>query len=405
MAEFSKLIITGRGQALIAKTIAGTGNIEFAKISTSSAVYNLEQVEGLTELANVEQTSLISSITRTNETAVKIETSFNNLELKSGYYMRSLGLYAVDPDEGEILYAVTTEVSGNCYMPAYNDVTVSGAYVKLITTVGNAEHVSLEVNAAATATVGNIRELKDNLDTVEIRFDETEVTERENIQSQDTLGTMFKKIKKWFSDLKAGAFASIVNNCTTTEEGTVLDGRQGKVLQDQIMELQEADNEINSNIQSLGESVADGKALIASAITNKGINTPADATFATMAGNIGKTGKMIYLGTGTSYNVAHIEGFRNFNVNNFLVCYNGIQNSFSSENMNENYSSNKIINAGFGVSGGGINKNYNPSNGAFSISKNVTFSKYHTYYGGSRNNSTESRDIIGIKVYLYTGAM
>ena len=162
---------------------------------------------------------------------------------------------------------------------------------------------------------------------------------------------------------------------------------------------------INSNIQSLGESVADGKALIASAITNKGINTPADATFATMAGKNGKTGKMIYLGTGTSYNVAHIEGFRNFNVNNFLVCYNGIQNSFSSENMNENYSSNKIINAGFGVSGGGINKNYNPSNGAFSISKNVTFSKYHTYYGGSRNNSTESRDIIGIKVYLYTGAM
>ena len=268
MAEFSKLIITGRGQALIAKTIAGTGNIEFAKISTSSAVYNLEQVEGLTELANVEQTSLISSITRTNETAVKIETSFNNLELKSGYYMRSLGLYAVDPDEGEILYAVTTEVSGNCYMPAYNDVTVSGAYVKLITTVGNAEHVSLEVNAAATATVGNIRELKDNLDTVEIRFDETEVTERENIQSQDTLGTMFKKIKKWFSDLKAGAFASIVNNCTTTEEGTVLDGRQGKVLQDQIMELQEADNEINSKITTLNSKLTAVSTFSYGTITN-----------------------------------------------------------------------------------------------------------------------------------------
>lgn len=268
MAEFSKLIITGRGQALIAKTIAGTGNIEFAKISTSSAVYNLEQVEGLTELANVEQTSLISSITRTNETAVKIETSFNNLELKSGYYMRSLGLYAVDPDEGEILYAVTTEVSGNCYMPAYNGVTVSGAYVKLITTVGNAEHVSLEVNAAATATVGNIRELKDNLDTVEIRFDETEVTERENIQSQDTLGTMFKKIKKWFSDLKAGAFASIVNNCTTTEEGTVLDGRQGKVLQDQIMELQEADNEINSKITTLNSKLTAVSTFSYGTITN-----------------------------------------------------------------------------------------------------------------------------------------
>ena len=36
MAEFSKLVITDKGQALIAKMIAGTGNIEFTKIAASS---------------------------------------------------------------------------------------------------------------------------------------------------------------------------------------------------------------------------------------------------------------------------------------------------------------------------------------------------------------------------------
>ena len=39
MAEFSKLVITNKGQALIAKMIAGTGNIDFTKICTSSTQY------------------------------------------------------------------------------------------------------------------------------------------------------------------------------------------------------------------------------------------------------------------------------------------------------------------------------------------------------------------------------
>lgn len=51
-------------------------------------------------------------------------------------------------------------------------------------------------------------------------------------------------------------------------------------------ELQNQINELNNNIQSLGESVADGKALIASAITSKGITTAADASFTVMCENI-----------------------------------------------------------------------------------------------------------------------
>ena len=207
MAEFSKLIITGKGQALIAKMIAGMGEVHFIKVVTSSAEYNPNQLDKLDVLTGIRQTSLISSVSRTNEVAIRIEAAFNNTELTEGYYMRTLGLYADDPDEGEILYAVTTETTGNCYMPPYNGVTVSGAQIELITTVGNAENVSLEVDMAATATIGNIHELRDNLDAVKIRFEEIPSAERENIQSQDTLGKIFGKVRKYFADLKAVAFS------------------------------------------------------------------------------------------------------------------------------------------------------------------------------------------------------
>jgi len=167
MAEFSKLVITNKGQALIAKMIAGSGNIDFTKICTSSTQYTENQLVGLTSLSNVKQTSLISKVTRTNEVAIKVEAAFTNTDLTAGYYMRTIGLYAVDPDVGEILYAVTIETSGNCYMPPYNGVTVSGAYVQLVTTVGNAESVSLEVDAAAVATIGDVKELQEQIADLE----------------------------------------------------------------------------------------------------------------------------------------------------------------------------------------------------------------------------------------------
>lgn len=167
MAEFSKLVITNKGQALLAKMIAGEGSIEFTKVSASSTAYTDAQLEGLISLSNVKQTSLISKITRTNGVAIKVEAAFTNTELTAGYYMKALGLYAVDPDDGEILYAVTRETSGNCYMPAYNGITVSGAYVQLVTTVGNAENVSLEVDQAAVATIGDIQDLQKQIADLE----------------------------------------------------------------------------------------------------------------------------------------------------------------------------------------------------------------------------------------------
>lgn len=160
MAEFSKLVITQNGQALMAKMIAGTGNIEFTKICASSTQYTESQLSALTTLSNVKQTTLVSKVTRTNEVAIKVEGAYTNAELTTGYYMRTLGLYAVDPDKGEILYAVAIETSGNCHMPPYNGVTVTAAYIQLYTTVGNADNVSLEVNPGAYATIGDIQALE-----------------------------------------------------------------------------------------------------------------------------------------------------------------------------------------------------------------------------------------------------
>lgn len=169
MAEFNKLIITNKGQALMAKLIAGTTTVEFTKIRTSTNVYTNAQIPALTALANVKQTIDVSRVIRTNNVAVQVEGAIENSSLTTGYKINSVGLYAKDPDEGEILYAVASVASSDngAWMPPFNGVAVSGAYFKLITTVSNSDNVSLQVDQAAVATVGDIQDLQNQIADLE----------------------------------------------------------------------------------------------------------------------------------------------------------------------------------------------------------------------------------------------
>jgi len=166
MAEFKRVVITRNGQALMAKLMSGTGTVEFTKIGVSSTTYTDTQLESLTSLSGVKQTAPITNIARNNNASVTVEGAISNEELTVGYYMQTIGLYAKDPDVGEILYAVTNaSVAG--YMPPFNNRTPSGAQFKLTTTVGNAENVTLQIDPSAVATIGDVNRLETSLNDLQ----------------------------------------------------------------------------------------------------------------------------------------------------------------------------------------------------------------------------------------------
>lgn len=164
MAEFSKLVITEKGQNLIAQMLAGSQKIVFTAIVSSDTVYEQTELEQLEELSGIRQTGEVSKVLKTDNATVKVETVFTNTDLTEGYYMRTLGLYAQAPEGGQLLYAAAVETSGNCFMPAFGGVTVSGAYIQLVTTVSSAENVTVEVDNSAYATIGDIHDLQEQID-------------------------------------------------------------------------------------------------------------------------------------------------------------------------------------------------------------------------------------------------
>ena len=58
---------------------------------------------------------------------------------------------------------------------------------------------------------------------------------------------------KYIKPLKTGAFATVVNNATTTVANTVLDGRMGKTLADKDANLQNQINTLKSSFTRISE--------------------------------------------------------------------------------------------------------------------------------------------------------
>ena len=163
--EFASFVITNVGQSLMAKMMQGRGKVDFTAIKLSSQTYTEEQLAGLTSLANVKQTAPITKKTVVNATAIQIEGAIDNTALNTGYNIQTIGLFAIDPDDGEILYAVARATTAG-YMPPYNGITVSGGYFKFVVTVGAANQVTVTVDPAGYASIGDVQALQKEVDNL-----------------------------------------------------------------------------------------------------------------------------------------------------------------------------------------------------------------------------------------------
>ena len=168
MGAFKSAVITTKGQALLAKVIAGTTNLNFTQIKVSENVLSGD-LASKTGIGTVKQSAAVASIIRQNNSNVKVSASFSNASLAAGYYVRNIGLYATDPQEGEILYSISVADESEAtadWMPPYNGIGVSSLMVDLVTAVSNASSVTVSVDPTACATVAQITTLQAEIDDV-----------------------------------------------------------------------------------------------------------------------------------------------------------------------------------------------------------------------------------------------
>ena len=148
---FNGAVLTQKGLALLAKAQGGECAIVFTKAATGNGSYaEGEDASTRTSLKSQKQEFDLETVTIQNNTNVFVKFIITNYKssseyLTEGYYVKEIGLFATDPDEGEILYAIAIAVTDQWdYLPSYNDLLPSTITVDMLIEVTNASEVTIE---------------------------------------------------------------------------------------------------------------------------------------------------------------------------------------------------------------------------------------------------------------------
>lgn len=375
--------ITKKGLKLLTKILASGEELNFtrAAVGTGSvpAGYDRENMIGLAAYKMDGTISRCVSDPENQQASIVMQVS--SVGVTQGFTVTEAGIFAQDPDEGEILYAYTDMTEDPQYIYPEDSEISKFVELTLVVVIGSVEKVTAYINPGSLVTSEEFYDLKKELEDGKTTIEFTEASDRENIESGETISVIFGKIKKWFVDLKDAAFCSVVNHCLTTEPGTVLDGRVGTDLQEQINGLKQADERINSNLENLGgfTPVIDSTGKITGYKTEAG----ADTVFP-FSSNIYGRGWHIANCSSMSINIdfKDIQDWRTLTLNDFIWAPSGVLTT------SHPYA------GGYSVTKATFSGSYNNSNGIFTLS----FSQRHNGSAiGEENPSYKGIVAVGIK--------
>lgn len=155
MAEWSNAIMTDVGNALQAKVNAGQTKLTFTKIKVGSGV-NATNPLALTDVIS-SKWETTNIIVKREGKVVSVDTFITNNGIKEAFRMSEIGLFANDPDKGEILYAYLTDPEPD-RMPAEGGAVVVSQELTIGMMFSNTGNVSLTVNMGALVNQEQLKE-------------------------------------------------------------------------------------------------------------------------------------------------------------------------------------------------------------------------------------------------------
>ena len=163
--------ITTQGAILAAKTLQSK-TLSFSKFAIGSgeiADGSVDTIKALTGLVNQELNFDITKISRETDTQVTVRGLFKNTDAENSFYLRELGLFAIDPDtQEEILFAYINYGTEAEYIN--NSITEKKEhYYDMIITVDNANNVTITVDPSTVYV--NEQELNEKADELKNDYD------------------------------------------------------------------------------------------------------------------------------------------------------------------------------------------------------------------------------------------
>lgn len=155
MAEWSNATMTDVGADLQAKVNAGKTKLTFTKIKVGSGINATNPLELTDVLSSKWETT--NFVVKQEGKIVSVDTFITNNGITEAFRMSEIGLFAQDPDKGEILYAYLTDPEPD-RMPAEGGSVVVSQELNIGMIFSNTGNVSLTVNMGALVNQEQLKE-------------------------------------------------------------------------------------------------------------------------------------------------------------------------------------------------------------------------------------------------------
>ncbi|OPG98416.1 hypothetical protein B2I21_08685 [Chryseobacterium mucoviscidosis] len=158
MGAFNAKGLTNKGIALQAKAQAGA-QLHYTKFMIGDGNLGANPIGPLTNLISPKLTLGITSKEMTPPDRATLMMVVDNQNVTTGFYWRELGLYAQDPDEGEILYWYGNAGATADFIPAGGGSDIFQEQFALHVFVGTATNVTAIIDTSLIyATVDQVNE-------------------------------------------------------------------------------------------------------------------------------------------------------------------------------------------------------------------------------------------------------
>lgn len=240
----SGTVLTNKGLALITKLVAASTELQISRVAVGTGrVPSGVDPQTMVDLNEYKMDAQIESygVSPDQSDVAYIAAQVSSIGVSAGFAVTEAGVFATDPDVGEILYAYLDLTEDPQYIYAETDAISKFAEITFNVLIGSVTKVTAYVSPGALTKKVDFNAFKESVETPE--FDDSGTVS--GISSfPDFLNLVKSKMNffQFFRNLKAGLqfvlhAGQIVNNCVTDNAGLPLSAAQGKALMDKYTQL------------------------------------------------------------------------------------------------------------------------------------------------------------------------
>lgn len=260
----SGTVLTNKGLALITKLVAASTELQISRVAVGTGrVPSGVDPQTMVDLNEYKMDAQIESygVSPDQSDVAYIAAQVSSIGVSAGFAVTEAGVFATDPDVGEILYAYLDLTEDPQYIYAETDAISKFAEITFNVLIGSVAKVTAYVSPGALTKKVDFNAFKESVETPE--FDDSGTVS--GISSfPDFLNLVKSKMNffQFFRNFKAGLqfvlhAGQIVNNCVTDNAGLPLSAAQGKALMDKYTQLYSDLNTTNNNLSNKFKITAD----------------------------------------------------------------------------------------------------------------------------------------------------